>query len=127
MGGFRKELFRVKREGLSLGINELTHGETRLKPRRSHASSPLEHIVLKCPRYNRIREEWFQEWNTWSGADIPREPISRGLSQRLDSFPLLQDSQSAHSRAEVNWCNQLQPYREARSPGRRPDNHAQTT
>ena len=36
----------------------------------------MEHFVLECPRYNRIRKEWFRVWNTQTGTEIPREPVT---------------------------------------------------
>ena len=66
----------------------------------------MEHFVLKCPRYNRIREEWFQEWNTPSGADHLREPITLlaalGESARFFADKLSPEQASAMQVARMN-------------------------
>ena len=80
MRGPRGRVFAMIRTG-SLLLNDQV-GKWSLRRSRtclscsSLESETLEHFILKCPRYNRIREEWFQDWNTRSGAVNPREPIT---------------------------------------------------
>ena len=66
----------------------------------------MEHFVLKCPRYNRIREEWFQEWNAQTGAETLREPISLlaalGESARFFADKLSPQQASAMQVARMN-------------------------
>jgi hypothetical protein len=110
MRGPRGRVFAMIRTG-SLLLNDKVGKWSQKRSRNCLSCScsereTVEHFVLKCPRHNRIREEWFQEWNTRSGAAIPREPISLlaalGESARFFADKLSPEQASAMQVARMN-------------------------
>ena len=110
MRGPRGRVFAMIRTG-SLLLNDKVGKWSQKRSRNCLSCScsereTVEHFVLKCPRYNRIREEWFQEWNARSGAVIPREPISLlaalGESARFFADKLSPEQASAMQVARMN-------------------------
>jgi hypothetical protein len=110
MRGPRGRVFAMIRTG-SLLLNDKVGKWSLTRSRDCPSCSgsereTLEHFVLKCPRYNRIREEWFQEWNAQTGAETLREPISLlaalGESARFFADKLSPQQASAMQVARMN-------------------------
>ena len=98
MRGSRGRVFAMIRTGALL-LNDRVGKWSLTRPRTCLSCSglereTLEHFVLECPRYNRIRKEWFQAWNAQTGAS--REPDSL-LAALGESAQFFADNQSPAS------------------------------
>ncbi len=110
MRGPRGRVFAMIRTGALL-LNDRVGKWSLLRPQTCLScsrleSETLEHFILKCPRYNRIRKEWFQEWNTRTNTAISREPVTLlaalGESAQFFADDLSPEQASAMQVARMN-------------------------